>query len=65
MSEMGRCRDCRWWDYRVPTLGPPEDGICQRVTTVARADDRVWIWGENAQLMTRPGFGCVQFEARP
>jgi hypothetical protein len=39
MSEMGRCRDCRWWDFRAEsaTVDPDEpqhqptlDGACRR-----------------------------------
>jgi hypothetical protein len=78
MSEMGRCRDCRWWtpvesrrsmiDYQERREGTGQcgqawskEGVPGSETTLAWAEDA----DEHAAvLITKPHFGCVQFQAK-
>lgn len=59
MPEMGRCRDCRWWEPRGPVWG----GSCAMVRTLPSLA-HVTFLHEGSELMTDPEFGCIQFEQR-
>jgi hypothetical protein len=70
MSEMGRCRDCRWWEDSVQAedsgkrfcgLATSDDGRALHAGTPfwAVATD-----GGEAVVFTSADFGCTEFEAK-
>jgi hypothetical protein len=70
MSDSGRCRDCRWWEVRpqdraflAERYDEPEAGICRRAE---QKDFGLFMYGyvSDAEIATRPDFGCVRFEAK-
>jgi hypothetical protein len=69
MSEMGRCRDCRWWNAE-PLTDFDETrgkvwGACLRVESSDSLAEAMGRDPGEGWLTTRPDFGCVQFEAKP
>jgi hypothetical protein len=69
MTEIGRCRDCRWWDASdLGRSNPRARTAClkveQRETGAFTIDKITAVYvGDHVALLTTPDFGCVQFEA--
>jgi hypothetical protein len=55
----GSCGTCKWWKPEAATAdGKNTEGECKATDTDLVRIDRV----VTAKLMTRNGFGCVQWE---
>jgi len=64
-----RCETCKHWDYRGTLKGPNGQETNQRIGACLKADYALdgssQCWPEwDGQLVTRPDFGCVQWEAK-
>lgn len=69
MNEMGRCRDCCWWDCYTESRDCGEcllaetngnDGTPHPQSKAHASDTENY----HASLLTDADFGCVQFEAK-
>jgi hypothetical protein len=62
MTEIGRCRDCRWWSgsaYADQPVEPGEWGDCRLI----RLSDAPLPARSYGDFVTKAEFGCVLFEA--
>lgn len=55
---MPHCKDCRWWERKSE-----DEGLCALIDIYGHEDTPAWIVG-SGELLTRPDFGCVQFQPR-
>lgn len=63
-AEMRTCRNCRWWE----ACRDGDRGFCRtdpKMTNLSGIEIRQtspYMWAQHSQVITRPDFGCNQFE---